>query len=111
MYKDGFIFSRLFSLGSAARFARLLFGLLGCNLGSEFPALFKSVDVSAGIEQFLLTSIKWVTVAANFGINLGDSRPGGKFVAASATHNHVGVVFRMNSLFHIMDPFRALLCI
>ncbi len=68
--------------GSTASFARFLIFFLGSCFCSQLLAFLEPLNVSTSIEQFLLTGVERVAVAADFSINRFNCGASGELVSA-----------------------------
>lgn len=61
--------------------------------------LLKLLDPAGGINQFLLSGIKWMAIAADSDVNFVHCRAGFKVIAAAACDKAL-VILWMNSFLH-----------
>lgn len=63
-------------------------------------AFLEALYATTGVEEFFLASKEWVALAADFNVDLWESRANAKFCTASARHFRVAVVFGVDSFLH-----------
>lgn len=97
-FGGGGFFSFLFGGGGLFNF----FAFAGRGNGGNFAHLFlEFLDAAGGVNKFLFAGIKRVALAAELDAYFFHGAAGGKSIAAGAGYLGVGIVLRVDILFHI----------